>query len=159
VSEAFDSAGDVDELVGELGRRVAEREAAGEYPPGLEDELDVHFERIAIHRAPAYDFEELRRRILAVEAAAQFRPDAISTDTRIPGGSLVHRVVGRLVARQTQGVLEQVQRHADTVRDALHALLAALESPAAHHHLEIQRQLDALFERLAQIELGRGDTR
>ena len=41
---------DVDALVAELRARVEQRRQSGVYPPGLEDELDQHFRRIAAHR-------------------------------------------------------------------------------------------------------------
>src|SRR5687767_5300048 len=103
----------VEELVAQLKQRVAEREQAGQYPPGLEQELDAHFERIAVHRTPAYNFDQLRDRIAALEVAGSFSPDDIAMDTRIPGGSQLHKTVAKLVSRQTQGILAQMQRYSD----------------------------------------------
>jgi SAM-dependent methyltransferase len=142
----------VDELVAQLRQRVAEREKAGEYPPGLEDELDAHFDRIAVHRMPSYNFDLLRQRIAGLEHAGSFSPDAIAMDTRVPGGSQLHRTVAKIVGRQTAGILAQVQRYADAVREALWEIVAALESPAAHTHVELAGELDAVFERLAVYE-------
>jgi SAM-dependent methyltransferase len=142
----------VDELIAQLKQRVAERERAGQYPPGLEEELDAHFERIAVHRMPAYNFDQLRNRIAALEHAGSFSPADIPMDTRIPGGSQLHRTVAKLVSRQTQGVLAQMQRFSDALREALWEVVAALASPAAHTHVELAGELDAVFERLATYE-------
>lgn len=142
----------VDELVALLKQRVAEREQAGEYPPGLEDELDAHFGRIAVHRMPSYNFDLLRQRIAGLEHVGSFSPDAIAMDTRLPGGSQLHRTVAKIVSRQTQGILAQVQRYADSVREVLWEIVAALESPAAHTHVELAGELDSVFERLAVYE-------
>jgi O-antigen chain-terminating methyltransferase len=142
----------VDELIAQLKQRVAERERSGEYPPGLEQELDAHFDRIAVHRVPAHSFDELRHRIGALVEAGSFSPDQISFDTRVPGGSQLHRAVAKMVSRQTQGILEQMQRFSDGVREALWEVVAALESPAAHTHVELSGELDAIFERLATYE-------
>jgi 2-polyprenyl-3-methyl-5-hydroxy-6-metoxy-1,4-benzoquinol methylase len=142
----------VDELIAQLKERVAERERSGEYPPGLEQELDAHFDRIAVHRMPAYDFSQLRNRIAALEHAGSFSPENIPMDTRLPGGSQLHRTVGKIVSRQTQGILAQMQRYSDALREALWEVVAALESPAAHTHVELSGELDAVFERLATYE-------
>jgi O-antigen chain-terminating methyltransferase len=73
-------------------------------------------------------------------------------DTRIPGGSQLHRTVAKIVSRQTQGILAQMQRYSDALRETLWEFVAALESPAAHTHVELAGELDAVFERLAQYE-------
>ncbi|MDQ3108156.1 MAG: hypothetical protein M3Q68_10180, partial [Actinomycetota bacterium] len=142
----------VDELIAQLRARVAEREKAGEYPPGLEDDLDAHFDRIAVHRTPSYNFDQLRQRIAGLEALGSFSTENIVMDTRIPGGSQLHRTVAKIVGRQTQGILAQMQRYSDGVREALWDIVAALESPAAHTHVELSGELDAVFERLATYE-------
>ena len=142
----------VDELISQLRRRVAERERAGEYPPGLEEELDAHFDRIAVHRTPSYDFDQLRNRISSLEQAGSFSAAEIAMDTRIPGGSQLHRTVAKIVSRQTQGILAQMQRYSDALRETLWEVVAALESPAAHTHFELAGQIDAIFERLATYE-------
>jgi 2-polyprenyl-3-methyl-5-hydroxy-6-metoxy-1,4-benzoquinol methylase len=141
-----------DALIDRLKQRVAEREQAGEYPKGLEDELDAHFERIAVHRTPAFNFEDLRRRIIALEQLGSFSPENIQFDTRVPGGSQLHRLIGKIVSRQTQGILAQMQKFSDGVREVLWDVVAALESPAAHRHVELAGELDAVFERLAAYE-------
>lgn len=142
----------VDDLIAQLKHRVAERERAGEYPPNLEEELDAHFDRIAVHRTPAYNYDQLRTRVAGLESAGSFSPAAIPMDTRIPGGSQLHRTVAKIVSRQTQGILAQMQRYSDALRETLWEFVAALESPAAHTHVELAGELDAVFERLATYE-------
>jgi len=142
----------VEDLLERLRQRVAEREQRGEYPPGLEDELDAHFERIAVHRRSGSDFDALRRRIAGLEHSGSFSPDNIAFDTRVPGGSQVHRTVAKIVSRQTEGVLAQMQRFSDALREVLWDIVGALESPAAHTHVELAGELDAVFERLASYE-------
>ncbi len=142
----------VEDLIVRLKARVTERERAGEYPPGLEQELDAHFDRIAVHRMPSYNFDHLRQRIAGLEHTGSFSAEHIAMDTRIPGGSQLHRTVAKVVSRQTQGILAQMQRFSDGVREALWEVVAALESPAAHTHVELAGELDAVFERLATYE-------
>jgi SAM-dependent methyltransferase len=76
----------------------------------------------------------------------------------VPGGGQVHRAVGKLVARQTQGILEQVQEFADVLREALEQIVDALEDPYGHVHTDLVGQLDAAWERLAAWERGPVDS-
>lgn len=146
------SFGSLDDLVEVLRRRVAEREAAGEYPPGLEESLDRHFRHIAVHETPRYDYEGLRSRIAALAVAGSFRVDDIAFDTRLPGGSQLHRAVAKIVSRQTAGVLAQVQRYADAVHEVLAEILGVLETPAAHTHGELDVRIAAAVEALAAAQ-------
>lgn len=143
----------VDHLVAQLKERVEERRRAGDYPAGLEDSLDLHFQRIALHRAPSYDFEALRGRLSELERTA-FSPERISYDTELPGGTALHRLVARLVSRQTSGILEQMQAFADALRGVLNEIIDILEDPKAHLHPDLTGQLDVVLERLAAYEQG-----
>jgi SAM-dependent methyltransferase len=147
----------VDHLVTELRLRVAERRKSGFYPEGLEDELEAHFRRVVAHRAHA-DLAGLRSNLEVLEVRGLFSPDRIPVDTSVPGGALLHRSVGKLVSRQTQGILEQVQEFADIVREALENIVEALEDPNGHVHADLVGQLDAVFERLATYERGPTDS-
>jgi O-antigen chain-terminating methyltransferase len=142
----------IDRLVDKLKHRVAERRRAGEYPERLVEDLDAHFERIAAHRFPAYDFDVLRAKLAALDHAGAFNPTEISYDTRLPGGSFVHRLLAKIVRRQTEGVLAQAQRHANAVREALWEVVAALETPAAHTHVDLAGEIEAIFEKLSVFE-------
>lgn len=147
----------MDELLDELRRRVAERRASGEYPEDLEQNLDAHFRRIAVHRRPPFDFDDLKARLREVEAAMSFTPQRIELGSRAPGGAQLHRTVSKIVSRQTQGVLEQVQTFADALRPLLSAMIDALESPESHQHVDLVGQMDALFERFAGYERSPSD--
>ncbi|MDP9387697.1 MAG: hypothetical protein M3Q48_07150 [Actinomycetota bacterium] len=139
---------DLDEVIAGLRARVAERRAAGAYPPGLEDDLEEHFRRVVAHRASP-DFADVRARLAALEERSRFGADRIPAGSQLPGGQALHRAVSKVVARQTQGALDQVQHYADGVRDVLLAVLAALEDPEGHVHADLVGQLDAVLERLA----------
>ncbi|GAC1318980.1 MAG: hypothetical protein NVSMB12_18120 [Acidimicrobiales bacterium] len=147
----------IDPLIEELRSRVAERRRAGFYPEGLEDELDAHFRRIVAHRRVS-DLASLRSSLEVLDVRGAFGMDRISLGTTVPGGEKLHRGVGKLVARQTQGILEQVQEFADVVREALGKIADALEDPYGHVHTDIVGQLDAVWERLAAWERGPVDS-
>jgi O-antigen chain-terminating methyltransferase len=142
----------VDELVEQLRARVAERRQRGEYPPHLEEQLDQHFDRIASHLSPAYDLAELRRRLVRLGSVATFSPGRISYSTRLPAGRLLHRLVAKIVGRQTAGILAQLQEHSDALSSFAEEVTAAFEHPRLHTHDELRSQIDLLFDRLSAYE-------
>lgn len=144
---------DLESVLGELRARVEERRRSGAYPPGLEDELEGHFRRIAAHRVPArLRADELRERVEALTRLPAFSPERIETTSALPGGSAMHSAVARVVRRQTAGVLAQVQDLANALREALRALADAVVDPTTHVHPDLVGILDGVLERLAAYE-------
>jgi len=141
----------VDELVEKLRARIEERRSSGEYPVGLEEDLNSHFQRILASRLKP-ELEPLRKRIEAVIDSLQFDVGLISSASRWKGGRLYHRISGRLVARQTQGVLDQVKRFGEAVSEALEAIASAPAELTTHIHPDLLGELDAILERLAAYE-------
>jgi SAM-dependent methyltransferase len=143
---------DVDDLVAALKERVAERRRNGAYPTGLESELDSHFQRIVTHRAEPYDFEKLRAKMGDLDHALGFSPANIHYDSSVPGGVTLHHAVAKIVGRQTQGILEQMHRFGESVRDVLREMVLVLEHPNGHAHPDMLGQIDAILERLVSYE-------
>ena len=142
---------DLAEVIARMQARVAERRRSGAYPPGLEADLEEHFRRIVAHRASP-DFTDVRALIAALDERSRFGISRIHAQSQRPGGQALHTAVGKVVARQTQGVLDQVQLYADGVREVLVGIVAALEDPEGHVHADLVGQLDAVLERLAGAE-------
>jgi SAM-dependent methyltransferase len=145
----------LDEVVAKLQAKVAERRAAGQYDDALEEELAAHFRRIVAHRSNR-GYDDLREQLAKVVEASQFDPH-ISATSDVPGGAALHRLVGKLVARQTAGIIAQVQEFANATRVALDRIVGALEDPARHEHADLVGQIDAIYERLASYERTPGD--
>jgi SAM-dependent methyltransferase len=116
----------VDALVEQLRARVTARREAGEYPPGLELDLDAHFRHVAATRRGS---RSLAEQLDALRESSAFAAERISTASRLRPGAWFHRLVARVVHRQTQGVLEQVHRFATEVQTTLEAI--AQQSEAA----------------------------
>jgi hypothetical protein len=142
--DPLDARPDVDELVVRLRERVEERRRSGQYPEGLEADLDRHFEMaVAASLRTRADLGALLEDVRV--ASAQIGEEHISSISSVPLGSSVHRSIARLVHRQTEGVLQQVQRHARAV-DALLEVIVTQELP------DIVARLDAVMERLVAYE-------
>lgn len=150
VAGAGDAAPDMDEVIARLRERVERRRQAGEYPEGLEDDLDRHFKRILAHRATP-DHGQLQARVRELDELS-FERGAIATDSGMPGGALLHSLIAKAVARQTEGILQQVRQLADATGAAFQAVVASLEDPHGHLHADLIDQLDAVLDRLATFE-------
>jgi hypothetical protein len=147
---------DVGDLVAQLKARVEERRRQGVYPPGLEDDLDRHFRRIAGHRVLP-DLGPLKAALAALEAKGSFAVSRIPATSGVPGGRLAHRVLAKVQQRQTEGILAQLQEFADATRDALRAVVVAIEQPANHTHGELLGEIDAILDRMDAYERERSD--
>ena len=145
----------IDDLIAQVRARVAERRKKGFYPEGLEEDLDAHFRRIVTHRRGA-QAEKVRASLQELDAQSRFSPERIPTTTRVPGGDKLHAAIAKLVSRQTQGVLQQVQEFADATRATLRLLVDAYGDPDEHIG-DLVAQLDAVWERLAAWERGPSD--
>src|SRR5207302_9133946 len=122
----------VEEVLAGIRERVDGRRRAGVYPPGFEADLDAHFQRIVGERI-APDLSVVGARFSRLATMPAFTPARIPLKSRVPGGGALHRLIGRLVHRQTQGVLEQMQEFANEVRDLFEAMVErTTEEPRRH---------------------------
>jgi hypothetical protein len=143
---------DVDALVAELADRVSQRRSAGAYPPGLEEHVDFRFQHLRRPGPSADPPADLRGPLARMAAALPLRRDRIPVASAVRGGSAVHRAIGRVVARQTQGILEQVQAFAQPARESLEVLTEAVERLERLLRDEVIPSLDAVIERQAAEE-------
>jgi hypothetical protein len=139
---------DVEALVGQLVARVEERRGAGFYPPGLEEQMTTHTRRMLHHHTMTRPEPDLRARLRDIESALPLDASAIPATSGVPGGELIHRGVAKLVSRQTQGALAEVESFARPVRDALEAIVETLETFME----SVRADLDALYDRQAAQE-------
>jgi len=142
---------DLERLLATLRDRVERRRLAGVYPPDLEAELDGHFERLTGDRPPTPSFllAELEQALDQL-VNFEYRRDAISDESRLPGGSTLHRAIAKGVGRQIQGVLEQTQDQSRRVVRAIALMARATNMLADAYDTRVIQQLDDLQLELAQ---------
>lgn len=134
---------DVDALVRRLRERVEERRRSGEYPADLERDLDRHFEQAVAASLRAR--RELEVLLDEFREASKVGPERISTASDKRLGARIHGAIGKVVKRQTEGILLQVGELAGTL-DAL--LSAIVEVELA----DIVSRVDTLMDRIAAFE-------
>lgn len=116
---------------------------SGLYPPGLEEDLAEHFRRIVSNRLDANP-TVVRERLRAVNGSMGFDSQRISKESKFPGGRFIHKLMGKIVARQTQGIFEQVNQYAQAVYSALEAI--------EQYHSSLLGEVEVILDRLAEYE-------
>jgi len=142
---------DLEALAAEVAGTVAERRAAGLYPPGLEAQLDAHFVRVA-NRALETPLDVVDRAVEAVVARGPLTVPDVAPTSSYPGGAAVHRVVGRTVVRHEQALVEELNRTLSAVTEALVAIQGAIERLPWAQSPELVSTLESIDERIAGIE-------
>lgn len=141
----------IDDLVARLKSRVEERRASGEYPEGLEEELEQHFRRIVFHRSKT-QIDQLQADIDALDSHMAFGIDHLGVDSDMPGGELIHKALNKALARTHNTIIEQVQEFAIAVRRAIRTLATTVQDPTSHSHSDLIGHLDGVLERLNSYE-------
>lgn len=123
---------DVHQLLQEIDEEVAARRAAGDFPPGMERDLDLIFARFAPASASTDDLDAL---IEQADRGAFVDVD-VPTGSRLPAASVVKKVLRKLMSWYLRYVAQQVTVFASAVVGALKLLgrrVEALEAstPAA----------------------------
>ena len=101
--------GEIEQIMAGIQDTIARRRAAGEYPAGLETELEAEFASILAltHRGEADRADALEK---LLEEAKRSAPEVLGltpTSSRVPLLNIFHKIVRRLIARQTRGLAAQ----------------------------------------------------
>ena len=142
---------DVGALLEELRRTVESRRREGLYPAGLEEDLAGHFRRIVRQRVTP-DLSRLDAAMTRLRGVPGLSAERIPVESGMPGGAALHKTLARIVSRQTQGVLEQVEELAAALRSVADELSWAVRQASTHVHADLIGQIDALQERLSALE-------
>lgn len=145
---------DLGAVEAELRRRVEERRARGDYPPGLAESLDDQWAALVVQRDDAgWPGEEVDAALAAVDDAGRFASERID----LGGGRqrAVHHAVARLVTRQVEGILAQGRAYAGAVRAALGAQWSAVGVLESRQR-RLEQRLEAALDRLARVERATG---
>ena len=141
----------VGDVLGRLREDIAERRQAGYYPDGLEEDLDEPYRRAGSSLSPAVDPARVRADLAELVRRAGFDLSRISTASSVPGGEVVHRAAGKLVTRQTHGLVEQLQGFAEQTLVLFEALLDLVDDHLELHG-DLAGRLDAIIERLNRLD-------
>ena len=154
------NADDLDEALERIRGRVEERREAGDYPPGLEQQLDRHYH----HILKGFDAEveaiaALRLAVANLRAQSEFDLSRIDTWSGNPTKRLLLRIIGKLTIRQARGVLAQVQQFSDALDEVLASLVPMIESLAGsgtegggRDRSDLEKRLHTALDRIGLLE-------
>ena len=146
-----DDQGVVEAAQAEISRRVAEGMASGKYSAELDAQLASHFSRMSTDRLWFSSFTKLQESI-AETRGFRFGREFIELDSSMPGGSQVHRIVGKAVSRSVLGVLQQMINYSRSVQQSLEALHASLSEVRGVIEADLLGDIDEVHARITDLE-------
>ena len=144
---------EVEQIVSQLESRVADRRATGDYPPGLEQQLEAHFAQMlrSLHHTHLAT-ERLASEIDRIGEVISTLGTDVGRSSRLPAGALVHGVTASLVRRHTQLVVGQVGALGSAIQAALNEVRAVIEKQQLSDDRETAVILSSVMDRLAVID-------
>jgi hypothetical protein len=114
--------------------------------------MSAHFRRILHLRRGSRPIPDAAGPVSAAGQALPIKADKIPLESGLPGGHVLHKAIARLVGRQTEGALQQVQAFAQPAQAALEALNAAVAELNRLVTVDMAQTLDVIYERQAAQE-------
>ncbi|MGB8859286.1 MAG: hypothetical protein WCC60_08520 [Ilumatobacteraceae bacterium] len=143
----------VEEIVERLRRQIAQRRQNGDYPIGLEAELEAEFDGIlAAMRRRELNTDGLSGHVDSLRHRVDEVVGLTPTTSGIPGGAAVHRLVGRLIGRQTTGLAAGVRAVGYEAVDALVEVVRLLEAQRSADERQLTEVVAAVIDRLTVID-------
>ena len=114
---------DLEQVLREIDDEVRHRRASGDFPPGMERDLDLVFARFA---PPTLTGDDLEALVEAADRNAFIQPDP-PTASRIPAVSILKKVERKLLGWFFRFLAQQVTAFAGTTVQALRQIARRLE--------------------------------
>ena len=143
----------ISELLQRIHSQIEERRAAGLYPPGLEQQLENEFAEIMSSTNRRYfASNDLQVQLRHLEEAFGRLSGHTSTDSKIPGVSLVHRLFRKLTKRQVLGLTAQVRDVESLIVVVLKMLGEFAESQEAADSRVVRELSQHVLDRVAVVD-------
>jgi hypothetical protein len=140
-------------LITELQKRVRERRAAGDYPAGLEAQLQEEFKNIleTTHRGHR-DINHLESRMHMVRESITRIQGVAGVKSRIPGGSLFHRVIRRLVRRHVSQLGNETRIALKRIESVLQEFETLIKQQQSNDERLLNQTLSGVLDKLAVVD-------
>jgi hypothetical protein len=133
-------------------QEVAARRARGDFPPGLEREMERHFDEL-VHGPSPHDFGARRLQDVLDRTSVHLPADrGVVLASRVPGGATVHAAVGRVVSRQTEALVAQLATIRAEMEAALRVVLDGLRAIEGHEHQHLTEAVSGVLDRIAVLD-------
>ena len=140
-------------LITELQKRVRGRRAAGDYPLGLETQLQEEFKNVlaTTHRGHR-SINHLESRMHMVrESITQIKGVAI-VKSRIPAGSLFHRVIRILVRRHVSQLANETRIALKRIESVLEEFETLIKQQQSNDERLLNQTLSGVLDKLAVVD-------
>ena len=140
-------------LVAELQKRVQKRREMGDYPAGLENQLQEEFKNIleTTHKGHrSNDHIEARMHMLR-ESITRIRGMG-GVESRVPGGSLFHRVIRRLVRRHVSQLALETRVALERVESVLKEIETLTKQQQSQDERLLNQTLSGVLDKLAVVD-------
>lgn len=141
------------DLQNELKLRVLRKRQSGDYPIGLEQQLEAEFRAIleVTHRG-THDLTHLRSTLADLNSLIPKIRTAGEASSRVPGGSIVHRMFRRLLRRHTTATIQDLKKILTRIDEAFVELNKAIEAQRRHDERILNDVLGGVLDRLAVVD-------
>ena len=145
---------ELDSVLSELRARVRVRRARGDYPVGLEAQLEAEFNALL---ATAHQSELILQPLSTRLEVMDHRIAAVTTvepelSSRVPGGSKLHALASRVVRRQTSALALATRDLGQVVRDSFNEVVRLFEVQQSADERRLNEVIGAVFDRLAVLD-------
>ena len=140
-------------IITELQKRVRERRAAGDYPLGLEAQLQEEFKNIleTTHRGHR-SINHLESRMHMVRESITRIQGVAGVKSRIPAGSLFHRVIRRLVRRHVSQLANETRFAMKRIESVLQEFETLIKQQQSNDERLLNQTLSGVLDKLAVVD-------
>ena len=140
-------------IITELQKRVRERRAAGDYPLGLEAQLQEEFKNIleTTHRGHR-SINHLESRMHMVRESITRIQGVAGVKSRIPAGSLFHRVIRRLVRRHVSQLANETRIAMKRIESVLQEFETLIKQQESNDERLLNQTLSGILDKLAVVD-------
>ncbi|MBT6200536.1 MAG: hypothetical protein HOI21_08425 [Bacteroidetes Order II. Incertae sedis bacterium] len=144
-----------------ISETVEKRRLSGDYPEGLEDQLDRHYRQIL----KGFDVDDTEMQSLQgalhhLRSATNFNASHIEVWSPNPLKRLIHRLLAKLTVRQTRGVLLQIEQYTDALDNLLNQIIESTQEATSaeqgqglfSNRSDLERRLSTALDRLSLLE-------
>ena len=143
----------IEEIVREIKGEVADRRSVGDYPIGLEQQLEKYFSDMmrSLHERDLAT-KPMLEAIEKLQSAMDSFTIAIPRSSKVPGVALVHSLFARLNHRHAQNLADQVQRIGDLVITIQQEFIGLANQIYEHDARDSSRVLSSVGDQLAVVD-------
>ena len=144
---------DVDEMVEDIRRTVEQRRAAGDYPEGLESQLEAEFAAVKASLASdARVSNVLAQKVADLRATVVDVSGTAAASSRLPGGTAIHSAIERVVGRHTNQLAHSLRLVGEASAAALDETSRVLELNRRSDDRLLGDVLAGVLDRLAALD-------